>query len=168
MPEFFPRRTIEFRAIELKLPRRVSLSLIGMAAVTAVLVRLLRLLVLSNRALTLWEILPIFAVGYIILLGMTAAYLGNHPVHQWLWRAPLFAVIESVVEALASALLIYLHVERIGQARAEWANWLPMSLTTLVRRGVTIVVFALVLAFVVQLVRSTLIEKERGEHEKRV
>jgi hypothetical protein len=42
-----------------------------------------------------------------------------------------------------------------------------MSLTTLARRGITIVVFALVLAFVVQLVRSTLIEKERGEHEKR-
>ncbi|HEX6816001.1 MAG TPA: hypothetical protein VF102_10035 [Gemmatimonadaceae bacterium] len=167
MPEFFPRRTIEFRAVELKLPRRVSLSLIGMAAVTAVLVRLLRLLALSNGSLTLWEILPIFAGMYVVLLGMTAAYLGNHPVHQWMWRAPLFAVLECMGEAIVSALLIATHVERIGQARAEWANWLSMALLTLARHGIAIVVFALVLAFVVQLVRSTLIEKERGEHEKR-
>ena len=162
MPEFFPRRTIEFRAIELKLPRRVSLSLIGMAALTAVIVRLLRLLVLSSHALTVWEILPGFAVGNIILLGMAAAYLGNHPVHQWLWRAPLFAAVETVAEAVFSAVLIGMHVERIGQERAEWANWLPMSLTTLLRNEVKIVVFAVVLAVVVQAVRSSLIEKERG------
>ena len=63
MPEFFPRKTIEFRALELKLPRRVSLSLIGMAALTALLVRLLRLAVLANGRLSVWEVLPIFAVG---------------------------------------------------------------------------------------------------------
>lgn len=166
MPEFFPRKTIEFRAIELKLPRRVSLSLIGMAALTAVLVRLLRLAVRANGTLNVWEVLPIFAVGFIILLGMAAVYLGNHPVHQWVWRAPLFAVLESVSEAIVSAILIAMHVERIGQARAEWANWLPMALTTLVRSSISILVFALVLAFVVQTVRRSLIHKERGEEEK--
>lgn len=166
MPEFFPRKTIEFRALELKLPRRVSLSLLGMAALTALLVRLLRLAVLANGRLSVWEVLPIFAVGYVILLGMVAAYLGNHPVHQWVWRAPLFAVLESVSEAIVSAILIAMHSERIGQARAEWANWLPMSLTTLARRSISILVFALILAFVVQTVRRSLIHRERGEEER--
>ncbi|HKV50676.1 MAG TPA: hypothetical protein VJO52_05680 [Gemmatimonadaceae bacterium] len=166
MPEFFPRKTIEFRALELKLPRRVSLSLIGMAGLTAVLVRLLRLVVRSNPNLSVWELLPIFAVGYFILLGMAAAYLGNHPVHQWVWRAPLFAVLESVSEAIVSAIFIAMHVERIGQAHAEWVNWLPMSLTTLARSCLSILVFSLVLAFVVQTVRRSLIHKERGEEEK--
>jgi len=166
MPEFFPRKTIEFHAVELKLPRRVSLSLIGMAAGTAVLVRLLRLLALSSRTLTVWEIIPIFAAMYIVLLGMTAAYLGNHPVHQWVWRAPLFAVLECACEALVSALLISAHVERIGQVRAEWGNWTGMALLTLARHGVAIVVFAIVLAFVVQLVRSALIAKERGGEKR--
>lgn len=166
MAEFFPRRTIEFRALELKLPRRVSLSIIGMALLTAVLVRLLRLAVLSHGALNVLEVVLIFAVGYIILLGMSAAYLGNHPVHQWVWHAPLFAVLESACEALVSAILIAMHVERIGQASAEWANWAPMSLTTLVRRSISILVFALVLAFVVQTVRRSLIAKERHEEGK--
>ncbi|MGH7650106.1 MAG: hypothetical protein ACREND_18525 [Gemmatimonadaceae bacterium] len=167
MAEFFPRKTIEFRALELKLPRRVSLSIIGMAALTAVLLRLLRLAVLSHGALNVWEVLAIFAVGYIILLGMTAAYLGNHPVHQWVWRAPLFAVLEIASEGVMSAGLIAGHMERIGQARAEWSNWAPMLLRTLIWRSVSILVFALILAFVVQTVRRTLIEKERhedGEH----
>lgn len=166
MAEFFPRKTIEFRAIELKLPRRVSLSIIGMALLTAVLVRLLRLAILSNPTLSVWEVLPIFAVGFMILLGMTAAYLGNHPVHQWVWRAPLFVVLESASEALVSAILIAMHTERIGQARAEWANWGPMSLTTLARHAIWILAFALILAFVVQTVRRSLIQKERREEGK--
>lgn len=166
MAEFFPRKTIEFRAIELKLPRRVSLSIIGMALLTAVLVRLLRLVILSNPTLSVWEVLPIFAVGFMILLGMTAAYLGNHPVHQWVWRAPLFVVLESASEALVSAILIAMHRERIGQARAEWANWGPMALTTLVRHAISILAFALILAFVVQTVRRSLIQKERREEGK--
>lgn len=163
MPEFFPRHTIEWRAHELRLPRRVSLSLVGMAFLTGLLVRLSRLLVLSNQQLSFWAVFPLFAIGFILLLGLSASYLGNHPVHQWLWRAPLFAVLESLSEALVSAGLIALGIERLGTMHAQWSNWLPMAVTTLKWRVGTILLFALLLAFVVQGVRKLLIEHERGD-----
>lgn len=162
MPEFFPRHTIEWRAHELRFPRRVSLSLIGMAFVTGLLVRFFRLLVLSNRQLSFWGVFPLFALGFVLLLGLSALYLGNHPVHQWLWRAPLFALLESVSEAVVSAVFIALGVERIGTLHAQWSNWVPMAVTTLKWRASTILLFALLLAFVVQGVRKVLIEHERG------
>ena len=73
----------------------------------------------------------------------------------------MFAVLESVSEAILSAILIALGVERVGTLHAEWANWFPMAVTTLKWRAGTIIVFALLLAVVVQGVRKLLIEHDR-------
>lgn len=173
MAEFFPRHTIQWQVRELHLPRRVSLSLIGMALATGVVVRLFRLLILSHGPLTFLRLVFGFVIGYSLLFGLTTAYLGNHPVRQWLWRAPLFAVLESVGEAATSAVLIAAGVERYGSQVAAWSDWPSMALQTLLRRLEWILLFALVLAIVVQLVRRFLLRQEgRGPllkdvHEER-
>jgi hypothetical protein len=57
--------------------------------------------------------------------------------------------------------LIALGVERLGTMHASWSNWLPMAVSTLIQRTIAIVIFAAVLAFVVQLVRKVLIGRAR-------
>ena len=163
MVDFFPRQTIEWRLRELSKLRRLAVSLVGMAVITGVVVHLYRWLVLSYRPDSLW-LFFVGAAGFVVLLlGLTTAHLGNHTVRTWLWRAPLFAVVESATEAAMSALLIAAGVERIGSQLAHWSDWPSLALHMAVRRTVAILVFALVLAVVVQWVRFILLKREHRE-----
>jgi hypothetical protein len=84
-------------------------------------------------------------------------HLANFPVRRWPWRVLAFAVVESAVEIAVSALLIALHRERLGSTgRATWTDLPSMALTTLEWRLVSLALFALVLAAIVQLVRRLL------------
>lgn len=161
MPPIFPRHTIEWRVQETALLRRITLSLPLMAIATGVLVHLYRWFALSRRAGSLWLFLLLFAGGMVLLLALLTAHLANHTMRQWLWRTPLFALVESASEAAMSALLIALGVERVGTQHAAWADWPSLVVGILVKRSVAIVLFAVLLFVVVQWVR---VEVMRRKH----
>src|SRR5215218_7881181 len=123
MPTFFPRHTVELRFEEPKAFRRFSYSLVEMAIVTGVLVRVYRLLTLTHGSDDWFYIGSVFAIGFAILLGMVTAHLANYPLHQYAWRAPVFALVEVAAEMATSALLIAVGHERNGSVAAHWDDW---------------------------------------------
>jgi hypothetical protein len=161
MPPFFPDQTIEWKVHEPPFVRRLTLSLVWMAVITGIAVHSYRLLVLSHARSSWWLLFATFAGGLGLLFGLATAHLGNYTVRQWLWRAPLFAAVESITESAMSALFIALGVERIGTRLAHWPDWLPLSLSIFARRTMFLLVFTLVLAVVVQWVRGMLLRKEQ-------
>lgn len=160
MPNFFPRHTIELRLEEPKAFRRFSFSLVEMALVTGVLVRVYRLVILTHGSNNWLYLGVVFAVGMIFLLGMLTAHLANYPLNQYLWRAPAFAILEVSAEMLTSALLIFLGREPNGTVRAHWDDWVGMGMNALLFRGIAIVLWGLILAGVVQIVRRTLVHED--------
>jgi hypothetical protein len=160
MPSFFPNTTVEIKIEEPQAFRRFSLSLAEMAIVTGVLVRILRLLALTHGSNNWFYLGSMLAVGLIFLLGMLTAHLANYPLHQYLWRAPVFALIEVATEMATSALLLALGREANGTVRAHWDDWVGMGLNALLYRGLAIVVWGLILAGVVQLVRRTIVHED--------
>jgi hypothetical protein len=156
MPTFFPRQTIEVRLEEPKAFRRFSFSLVEMAIVTGVLLRLYRVVALTHGSNNWLYIGGTFAVGLVFLLGMTTAHLANYPLHQYFWRAPAFALVEVAAEMATSAVLIALSREPNGTVRAHWDDWFGMALIALLVRGLVIVVWGLGLAGFVQLARRTI------------
>jgi hypothetical protein len=163
MPNFFPRHTLEFKSFEPKAFRRFSFSLVEMAIVTGVLLRVYRLIVLANGANNWLYLGGTFAIGLLFLLGMVTAHLANYPLHQYLWRAPLFTVVEVAAEMGASALLIALGREPHGSVRAHWDDWLGMGLNALLTRGLAIVLWGLALAVIVHLVRRTIVHEDEDD-----
>ncbi|HEY9449966.1 MAG TPA: hypothetical protein VIQ74_14570 [Gemmatimonadaceae bacterium] len=163
MIDFFPRQTIEWRVRDLSALRRLTVSLVGMAVITGVVAHLYRWLLLSHRPSGIWLLFAGIAGGMTILLGFTTAHLGNHPVRQWVWRAPVFAAVESLSEAVVSAVLIAAGVERFGSELAQWNDWPSLALATFYRRTLVILVFTIILAAVVQWVRFTLLKREHRE-----
>ena len=155
MPTFFPRTTVEWRLEEPPAFRRLSLSLVEMAAITGVVLRLLRALAFTHgRASWLYYGL-VFVMGTVLLVGMTTAHLANFPVRAWAWRAPLFAVVEVAGEMATSLLLIALRREPEGTARADFHDWPSMSMRALLQSELTICLWALVLAAAIVLVRRS-------------
>src|SRR6476620_3552040 len=61
---------------------RIARSPVELALLTGVVIRLFRALVLTT----------------IFLLGMATLHLESFPVREWPWRAPVFAVFETVGE----------------------------------------------------------------------
>ena len=160
MANFFPRQTTELRFEEPKAFRKLSFSLAEMAIVTGVLVRLYRVLILTHGSNNWLYLGATFTLEIIFLLGMATAHLANYPLHQYLWRAPLFAFIEVVAEMGTSALLIAVGYEVNGTVRAHWDDWVGMSLNALLIRGLGIALWGLVLAGVVQLVRGRIVHED--------
>jgi hypothetical protein len=160
MPRFFPNHEIEIKLEEPQAFRRFSFSLVEMAIVTGVLVRIVRLIALTHGSNNWFYLGAVLAVGLIFLLGMLTAHLANYPLHQYFWRAPLFAAIEVAAEMAASALLIAVGREANGTVRAHWDDWVGMSLNALLYRGLAIVFWGLILAGVVQLVRRTIVHED--------
>ena len=155
MPTFFPRTTVEWRLEEPPAFRRLSLSLVEMAAITGAVLRLLRALAFTHgRASWLYYGL-VFVMGTVLLVGMTTAHLANFPVRAWAWRAPLFAVVEVAGEMATSLLLIALRREPEGTARADFHDWPSMSMRALLQSELTICLWALVLAAAIVLVRRS-------------
>jgi hypothetical protein len=165
MPSFFPNHTIEIKIEEPQAFRRFSFSLVEMAIVTGVLIRLIRLVSLTHGSNNWFYLAGMVTVGLILLLGMLTAHLANYPLHQYLWRAPLFAVIEVAAEMATSALLLTVGREANGTVRAHWDDWVGMGLNALLYRGLAIVLWGLILAGVVQLVRRTLVHEDEEPAE---
>ncbi|HUO51884.1 MAG TPA: hypothetical protein VMT93_05155 [Gemmatimonadaceae bacterium] len=159
----FPRHTVPLTA-EDSFPRRFAHSLVGTAIITAVLVQsfhavFVRLGEAESNVLYAGDLLGQLA----ILLGFTTVHLGNHPVHQWRWRAPLFAVVEGGTAALMKGLLIMMHAEVNGSERAGWSDWFTLAERVFLWNVATILVFALVLGVTVQWVRFAMLRREHRD-----
>jgi hypothetical protein len=162
---FFPRQTIEWHIQEPRVFRRLSLSLVEMALVTGVLLHVYRSYVLTHGANGWLFFGGSLALGLLFLLFMTTAHLANFPIQKWAWRAPLFALLECTGEMATSILLISAGREPLGSARADWHDWPAMAMGTLATRGLLILIWALLLAGIVQIVRRVMagaVEEERA------
>lgn len=169
---YFPRDTVVWHLEEPRAFRKLTLSLPAMALITGALVRLIRVGV-SEITGSWWGVFAGIAVGLIVLLGLATAHLGNYPVKQWFWRAPVFGLAEGAAEAGVSALLIAIGIERLGSTRAHMSDWPSIATDTVIGtpglafvdgRVVMVSLFALVLAAVVQVVRFLLLRHENRDH----
>ena len=106
---------------------RIARSPVELAVITGVVIRLFRAVVLTHGTATSSYLVASLVLGTLFLLGMAALHLGRFPVREWPWRAPLFAVFETAGEMLVSLVLIRLHREPWGTARAEFVDWQAMA-----------------------------------------
>ena len=155
MSSFFPRHSVEWRLEEPPVFRRLSLSLFSMALLTGIVLRLLRAVTFTHGRASWLFYGAAFVVGLLILLGMTTAYLANWTLRSWLWRAPLFALVETAGEMATSLLLITLGREPEGAVRAELHDWPSMALRALLQNELSICLWAALLAGVIVFVRRS-------------
>ncbi len=163
MPSYFPKHTVELRFEEPRAFRRLSFSLVEMALVAGFLLRIFRSFALTHGSNSWWYLGGSFAVACVLLLGMATAHLANYPMHQWVWRAPLFAAVEAVGEMATSAMLIWAGREPNGTVRAEWSDWRSMAAGTLLSRAIVIVLWASLLATIIFLVRRSGVAEDDDE-----
>ena len=140
---------------------RIARSSIELALITGVVIRLFRAVVLTQGDATSSYLGAALVLGTLFLLGMATLHLGRFPLREWAWRAPLFAVIETVGEMLVSLLLIALHREPWGTARAEFTDWQPMLIGVVFWRVLGVTVWALLLGVTVSFIRGRVL-KETG------
>jgi hypothetical protein len=162
----FPRHTVDFRIEEPQAFRRFSRSLVEMAIVTGVLARIYRVLILTHGSNHWLYLGGVIALGAIFLIGMLTAHLASYPLHQYLWRAPLFAAVEVAAEMATSTLLIILGHEANGTVRAHWDDWVGMAAHALLYRGLTFILWALILGGVISPLRQTHIVHEEEEPDE--
>jgi len=159
----FPRHTVALTA-EDAFVRHVAHSTAGTAVITGVLVQLFHAVLEglgSRQSNVLFAISLLGRFG--ILLGFTTLALGSHPVHPWKWRAPLFAACEIAASSVMVAVLIAMHAEWIGTARARWSDWTRVSGRIVFWHGIIILVFAVILGVTVQFVRWEMLRHEHRD-----
>lgn len=163
MPDFFPLHTATMRIEEPKAFRRFSLSLVEMALITGILVRLYRSLVLTHGSAGFGYVAGTMMLAVVFLVFMATAHLANYPLHHWFWRAPAFAALEVVGEMVTSLLLIWLAREPNGTVRAGFDDWPGMVVRAMLYRGLIVVLWSLVLAGIVALVRTRFVKEEADD-----
>ena len=129
-----------------------------LALITGVVNRVLRAVVLTNGDATSSYLVAALVLGTLLLLGMATLHLGRFPVREWPWRAPLFAIFETAGEMLVSLVLISLHREPWGTARAEFTDWQPMATGVVFWRVLAVSLWALLLGGTVQFVRGRVLK----------
>jgi len=158
MRDFFPRVNADWTLEEPAAMRRFTLSVVETALLTGVALRALRALVLSAGVGDSWTRAIVAAsLALVILFGVATLHLGNYPLQRWLWRAPAFAGLEVVAEMATSALLISVGREYLGSSVATWGDWPVMLRSAMLTRIPAIVIYAALLAGVVQVVRRYLL-----------
>jgi hypothetical protein len=159
--EFFPRKSVVWKLEKPQPFRQVSLSLPYMALITGVLLRLWHSYVLTHGAPESWAwVGGTTLIGWVFLFLMAAIHLANYTLRNWTWRAPAFAILEAGTEILMSLALTTFGLEPLGADRAELSDWLPSSVRTLLLRLVEILLFVIVLAVVVSIMRRILLVAE--------
>jgi len=138
--------------------QRIARSPVELAVLTGVVIRLFRAVVLTRGNINSSYLAASLVLGTIFLLGMATLHLGRFPVREWPWRAPLFAIFETVGEMAVSLVLISLHREPWGTARAEFMDWQPMAVGVLFWRIVAVGVWAILLGLTVQFVRGRVLK----------
>ena len=154
MSRFFPKDVIHWGEERLHPLRAFAIRTVEPAGITGVVLRAWRAALLASANWMLF--VGGLVVGVLFLCGMLTWHLGNFPVRRWPLRVVAFFVIEVVVELGTSTLLIAVGRERFGSRAATWDDWWAMAGQTFWQRGIVLVLFALVLAGVVQLVRRAI------------
>lgn len=156
MPTLFPRQTIDWRAVE-EPPafRRLSLSLVEMALLTGIVLRVLRAVTFTTGRASWLVFGASILLAVVILIAMTTAHLANFSLQRWSWRAPVFALVTTAGAMATSLLLIAMHREPEGAARADFHDWPSMALRFLLYSELIVCLWALVLAGVIVLVRRS-------------
>ncbi len=144
---------------------RIARSPVELALITGVVIRLFRAVVLTHGAATSSYLFASLVLGTLFLLGMATLHLGRFPVREWPWRAPLFAIFETSAEMAVSLVLIALHREPWGTARAEFTDWQAMATGVLFWRVLGVSVWALLLGTTVQFVRGRVLKDTGREVE---
>jgi hypothetical protein len=156
MPSFFPRQTIDWRAVEEPAAfRRLSLSLVEMALLTGVVLRVVRAVTFATGRTSVVMFGLSILLGFVILLGMATAHLANFSLRRWLWRAPVFALVTTAGAMATSLLLIAVNREPEGTVRAHFHDWPAMAARFLMFSELAVCVWAAVLAGVILLVRRS-------------
>lgn len=163
MSTYFPHNTMTMRIEEPKAFRRFSLSLVEMALVTGLLVRVYRSVVLTHGSNSFVYFAAVMTIAVVFVVGMATAHLANYPLHQWVWRAPTFAALEIFAEMATSLFLIWIGREPNGTVRAHYADWPGMMVRALEIWGLVVVLWSLVLAGIVQVVRTRLVKEEADD-----
>src|SRR5688500_9592798 len=140
---------------------RIARSPVELALLTGVVMRLFRAVVLTQGTASSTYLGAALVLGTLFLLGMATLHLGRFPVREWPWRAPLFAVFETAGEMAVSLILIALHREPWGTARADFTDWQPMATGVLLWRVLGVSVWALLLGVTVSFMRGRVL-KETG------
>ena len=164
MPRFFPERTIVWAEHEIAGLRRWTLVPAEIGLLTGLVLRTANSLVMTySGAPVRWTIIAAWYLAAALLLcGAATAHLANFPVRQWLWRAPVFAAWETGGAAVASAVLIALHREFWGSARANLGDWPTIVVSTLLWHTLAICAYSVVLAGVVEGIRGVLVRHDRA------
>ena len=165
MSTFFPKNTVQWHFEEPTVIRKFSLSVTEMAVLTGITLRLYRALVNTHGSTSWLWLAGSIALPVLVVCAMATVHLANYPVHRWVFRAPLFALIEVAAESATSLVLIWFGREPTGSARAEWSDWLPMTWQTLWPRMLEVCGWALILAGVVSIVRRTILREQKVEEE---
>ena len=84
MPQYFPQHTSAMRTEQPTAFRRLSLSLVEMALITGLLVRVYRSLVLTHGSSSFMYVGTMIAIALVFVVGMTTAHLANYPLHHWI------------------------------------------------------------------------------------
>ena len=155
MPPVFPRQTVEWHLEEPAAFRRLSLSLVEMALITGIVLRLLRAFAFTHGRANVIVSIGALLIWGLILVGMATAHLANFPIRRWSWRAPLFALVETVGEMATSLFLIWLGREPDGTARAHFDDWPSMAARALLQSELTLCLWMLLLAAIIILVRRS-------------
>ena len=138
---------------------RIARSPVELALLTGIVTRLFRAVVLTTGEATSSYLGAALVLGTLFLLGMATLHLGRFPVREWPYRAPLFAIFETTGEMAMSLVLIALHREPWGTARAEFSDWQPMATGVLFWRLLAVCVWALLLGATVQFVRGRVLKE---------
>jgi hypothetical protein len=164
MSPFFPESPFTGTRVD-SLLAKIPRSLIPMAVFTGIVVHSYIWLVLARASVHFgWiALLLAFSGRFVLLLALATVYLGNHPVRQWIWRAPAFAALEIAIEAIMVAALIQIRVERIGTEHAHRTDWWGIVSDIMIYHGIAILVFSAILAVVVQTVRYALLKHENRD-----
>jgi hypothetical protein len=144
---------------------RIARSPVELAVITGVVIRLFRAVVLTHGTATSSYLVASLVLGTLFLLGMATLHLGRFPVREWPWRAPLFAIFETAGEMLISLVLIGLHREPWGTARAEFVDWQAMATGVVFWRVLGVSVWALLLGGTVSFIRGRVLKETGREVE---
>ncbi|MFM8602692.1 MAG: hypothetical protein ACKOC2_01180, partial [Gemmatimonadota bacterium] len=104
--------------------QRLVLNVVFMAMLTGITLRVYRNLILAYGWSDRWLWVAGTFLGQVaILFLLTTLYLGNYHAKSWLWRAPLFAVIDAATEVAVSYGMLRAGLERIGSLPATFEDW---------------------------------------------
>ena len=172
MPDFIARQNSErlrqrlssgFALHEPAAFSKLARSIVEMALVTGVIIRLYRALVITNSTnFSGLRLGALFLLGVSFVLLMAAIHLSRVPLRQWMWRAPLFAALEAGFECIVSLALILAHREPLGTGAAVLADWPSIAGSIFVWHVIAISLFSLLLAITVKFVRYQLLKHEHA------